>query len=330
MRRIVLHDLAQPRDLYVDRAVEHLVFAPAGELHQLVARERLARMLHQDFEHRELAGSERHALPLARERPGGEVQLEAPEAMRLRSRRRRPGGAARRTPAQYRVDPGEKLARIEGLGQVVIGAHLQADDAVDIVALGGEHDDRRCRGLRAQPPADGKPVLAWQHEIEDHQVVALACELLVHAARIGHRLHLVALAAEVAHQEIAQALVVVDDEDAGLELGHKYIVTKFGQRDTPWPDDAVTMRRAMKAAILVLALVLATGNAFAQRERVEGKPRPGPGMSKDERQRMREDMRDVYRERDRGARPERPRQMSPEEREKLRRDIQNANKDLKR
>jgi hypothetical protein len=85
----------------------------------------------------------------------------------------------------------------------------------------------------------------------------------------------------------------------------------------------------MKAAVLFLAVLMATGSAFGQnRERFEGKPRPGQGMSKDDRQRMREDMRDVYR--DRGARPDRPRQMSPEEREKLRRDIQNANKDLKR
>jgi transposase len=51
---------------------------------------------------------------------------------------------------------------------------------------------------------------------------------------------------------------------------------------------------------------------------------------------MREDMREVYRERGAaraapsGARPERPRQLSPQEREKLRQDVQNANRDLRR
>ena len=89
----------------------------------------------------------------------------------------------------------------------------------------------------------------------------------------------------------------------------------------------------MKAAVLVLALAFAgsslrAGPALAQHER----QRPAQGMSKDERQRMRDDMRQVYRERgaERGARPERPRQLSPEEREKLRRDVQNANKDMRR
>ena len=52
------------------------------------------------------------------------------------------------------------------------------------------------------------------------QVVALARELLVHRRRVGHRLDLVAFAAEVAHQQVAQALVVVDHEDAGLQFSH--------------------------------------------------------------------------------------------------------------
>src|SRR5689334_21402278 len=81
VRRIVLDDLAQARDLHVDRAVEHLVLAAAREFHQLVARERLARMLDQHLEHRELAGGERHALALAGEGARREVELEAAEAV---------------------------------------------------------------------------------------------------------------------------------------------------------------------------------------------------------------------------------------------------------
>ena len=45
IRGIGLDQLAQPRHLHVDRAVEHLVIAAAREQHQLFARERLARML---------------------------------------------------------------------------------------------------------------------------------------------------------------------------------------------------------------------------------------------------------------------------------------------
>ena len=80
----------------------------------------------------------------------------------------------------------------------------------------------------------------------------------------------------------------------------------------------------MKALVLLLALTL-SGVAAAQGKRPEGKQQ----MRQEERQRMREDMNQVYR--DRGARPERPaRPMSPQEREKLRQDVRDANKQLKR
>jgi hypothetical protein len=91
----------------------------------------------------------------------------------------------------------------------------------------------------------------------------------------------------------------------------------------------------MKTVVLALTLVFAAGTALAQRERGDDR-RPAAAMSKDQRQRMREDMREVYRERgaERGAqsfsRPERPRQLTPEERAKLRRDVQDANRDLRR
>src|SRR3989304_2204794 len=74
---------------------------------------------------------------------------------------------------------------------------------VDVVAFCRQHDDRRGVLLRAQAPADGEPVLAGKHEVEHHQVVALARELLVHAAAVGDRLDVVAFAAEVADQKIA-------------------------------------------------------------------------------------------------------------------------------
>jgi hypothetical protein len=85
----------------------------------------------------------------------------------------------------------------------------------------------------------------------------------------------------------------------------------------------------MKAWVLLVALTLMAGPAFAQQEQ-KGPPGKNQGMSKDQRQRMREDMRDVYRDRNRQDRPQQQRQMSPQEREKLRRDIQDANKDLRR
>ena len=83
----------------------------------------------------------------------------------------------------------------------------------------------------------------------------------------------------------------------------------------------------MKVLVFLLALAISGVAAAQQGRRAEGKQQ----MRHDDRQRMREDMNQVYRDRDRGPRPERPpRQMSPQEREKLRQDVREANKQLKR
>jgi hypothetical protein len=90
---------------------------------------------------------------------------------------------------------------------------------------------------------------------------------------------------------------------------------------------ALMVARAL-AAILAAFFVL---SADAQQGRRQDDGR-GRQMSREDRQRMRDDVRDAYRERDRQERPERTRQqqMSPEERGRLRRDIEDANRQLKR
>ena len=76
----------------------------------------------------------------------------------------------------------------------------------------------------------------------------------------------------------------------------------------------------------VLVFLLAAGTAAAQpAKKHDGRDRQ---MSREDRQRMREDMRDAYRNRQ--DRPQKTQQMTAEERGKLRRDIEDANKDLKR
>jgi hypothetical protein len=82
----------------------------------------------------------------------------------------------------------------------------------------------------------------------------------------------------------------------------------------------------MKALLLLLALALSGVASAQQGRRHEGKPQQ---MRHEDRQRMREDMNQVYR--DRAQRPERPaRPMSPQEREKLRQDVREAGRQLKR
>src|SRR5260221_5565581 len=90
VRVVFLDDLAQARDLHVDRAVEHAILAAARELHELVARQRLARMLHQHFQHRELPRGQGDGLAVARPAARGGGEFAGAEAMELGIARARP------------------------------------------------------------------------------------------------------------------------------------------------------------------------------------------------------------------------------------------------
>jgi hypothetical protein len=86
----------------------------------------------------------------------------------------------------------------------------------------------------------------------------------------------------------------------------------------------------MKALLLALLVVFGAGDALAQQGRKHRDDRPGrqQSMSREEREAMREDMREYNRQRP--GRPDKGRPMSDEEREKLRRDVEDANKNLRR
>ena len=61
--------------------------------------------------------------------------------------------------AQRRLHAAAELAQRERLGDVVVGAELEAEDLVDLLGLGREHDDRH-RRARAHAPADLEAVEA--------------------------------------------------------------------------------------------------------------------------------------------------------------------------
>ena len=91
----------------------------------------------------------------------------------------------------------------------------------------------------------------------------------------------------------------------------------------------------MKLLAFLLSLTLASASVFAQQRGGDREPRGGfggknQGMSKDQRERMRQDMRNVYQDKGGQKGPQQQRQMSPQEREQLRRDIQDANRNLRR
>ena len=186
------------------------------QLGELVAGEGLARVAHQCLEHREFAGGECDQLAFLRETAQRQVEFEGAEGDGLRFQGRRARCFLRRTAAQHRVHARQQLARVERLGQVVVGADLEADDAVDVLHLGGEHDDGRTVAGGAQPAADRQAILARQHQVEDDQVDVLARHQPVQGLAVLGQEDVEAFLAQIAAQQVADAGVVVEDDDTVL------------------------------------------------------------------------------------------------------------------
>ena len=76
------------------------------------------------------------------------------------------------------ADTGDKLARAERLGDIVVAADFKTEHPVDLIIACGQEQDRLFRGL-SDLPADFQAVLFRQADVEDDQVG----RLLVEAAR---------------------------------------------------------------------------------------------------------------------------------------------------
>ena len=115
------------------------------------------------------------------------------------------------------ADAGHKFAAAEGFGEVVVGAHLQADDLVHLLPLGGQHDDRDI-AVRPDGAAQRQPVFAWQHEIEQDQVEASIGQGLAHGLAVGDRAGPESLPPQDAGDEFADFVVVIDDQNVRVRV----------------------------------------------------------------------------------------------------------------
>jgi len=153
------------------------------------------------------------------EPPLGEAQL----ARIARWRGLEVRGQGARSP-QDRADAREQLARHEGLGQVVVGAHLEADDAVHVLAARGQHQDGGvgvCAAGRAQVAAQAEAVLARHHHVEHDEVDLVALERELHFAAVCSGGAAQALLLEIVGEQAADLAIVVDDQDVVLRGGHR-------------------------------------------------------------------------------------------------------------
>jgi hypothetical protein len=159
----------------------------------------------QEVQQVELAQRQGHHLLVAQQFAPHGVQPEGTEAQLAGRGRRR---AELLDAAEQRTDARHQLQHRERLGQVVVGAQLQAQHAVRLGRARGEHDHRHAGVAFTQVATDFPAVGSRQHQVQQHQVPALAVDGRHGVAAIGLAVQAKAGFLEVQAQRLRDGIVV--------------------------------------------------------------------------------------------------------------------------
>ena len=191
---VVAADAGPPELLHHGLIGEHLPGVPAEQRHDLVLVRRQVRVL----------AGEKNAVLIVVDAQVADVVLP------------RHGQAIARAVgarvAQRRADAREQLHRAEGLGQVVIRAHVERRRLVDLRAAGRDDDDRH-----PAPGAHGADDLAAVHirqtEIQQQHIRAVRGDHLQRGLAVGREQRVILMGAQRRLQIFADAGVVLNDDD---------------------------------------------------------------------------------------------------------------------
>ena len=196
----------------VDGAIEGQQAPSQRAAREVVTPHHGAGRAHQQLEQRELHGREHHRRAGAQDHAAPEIERDVVHA-ELLGRAGHAGVGAALGAAQDRADASHQLARVEGLGEVVVGAELEADDAVHVVAPRREHQ----HGDPGRGPDGAEHVEAvesGQHHVQHGEVVAAGRQALHGAGAVRLAVEDEALPGEILAEQLAQLGVVVDQQHA--------------------------------------------------------------------------------------------------------------------
>src|SRR4030095_8992777 len=200
---------------------------------QLLAADDFVAMREEVAQQLELARRQRDAAPLAKDQPLLQPDDDIAERKLL---------AAHRVPvvtANLRAHPGQQLVHAEGFADVIIGAEIQALDAIALVGARGEQDDRHARALGAQRPAHLEAADAGQHDVQQQQREGLVGERAKALLAGRYRGDLIAVELEVVGEHRSQLWFVLDDQHAAQIIrGGNFSIHETASRDSTGRGDA--------------------------------------------------------------------------------------------
>src|ERR1700723_1600282 len=116
--------------------------------------------------------------------------------------------------SQERPNASHQLPRREGLGYVIVGAKLQPDDTIGLLAAAGEHDRRNSRVVPRCGAKDVEAATVRKRDVENDKVGIGSLERAQSFGYAPRRLDEHPLAFQVGLNNLDDLRLVVHDEDA--------------------------------------------------------------------------------------------------------------------
>jgi hypothetical protein len=110
---------------------------------------------------------------------------------------------------QHRAQAGSQFPRVTGLGQVIVGAQFQAEDAVQRLAPGRQHQHRQLRMVVAQLLEQLQAAAVGQHHVEHHGRRGAVGQGFAGAQAVVAGAHLEAFLAQPTGQQLTEFLVII-------------------------------------------------------------------------------------------------------------------------
>jgi len=115
--------------------------------------------------------------------------------------------------AEDGVDTGNQLAHAERLGQIVVGADFETDDAIDFFAARSEHDHGDI-GLAAQAPENFESIDVGQVDIQQDRGGPVTSTLFDALLAELRRAEVESFLREGPAQQLHHFAIVIDDQDS--------------------------------------------------------------------------------------------------------------------
>src|SRR6267378_6656757 len=167
--RIDLQFAPQPQDLDIDASIENIL-VNSGGLQQMLPRERSLRRFEKGQQQRILAFAQRDRRRIGiEESSAAPFELPAIESVPASLRIMSTCSPSHFLPSQYGADASKQLPEAEWLYDVIVGAELEADDAIDFIwTMAGRDNDGNIR-MRTNFPQQIEPVILAKPQIQNNQ-----------------------------------------------------------------------------------------------------------------------------------------------------------------